>query len=60
MAMLSVTFTVQASAEESGFLFTTFRDETTPLSEQIYMAISEDGKQWPWSDCRSAQPSGSA
>lgn len=25
---------------------TTFRDETTPMSEQIYMAVSEDGRRW--------------
>lgn len=37
---------IGASAAEGGFLFTTFRDETTPMSEQIYMALSEDGKQW--------------
>ncbi len=35
-----------ASAAEGGFLFTTFRDEVTPLSEQIYMAVSEDGRSW--------------
>lgn len=35
-----------ASAAGGGFLFTTFRDEATPLSEQIYMAISEDGRNW--------------
>jgi len=34
------------SAVRSAFLFTTFRDETTPLSEQVYMAVSEDGKHW--------------
>lgn len=33
-------------ASAGGFLFTTFRDETTPLSEQIYLAISEDGRNW--------------
>jgi arabinoxylan arabinofuranohydrolase len=37
---------IGASAAEGGFLFSTFRDETTPLSEQIYMAISEDGRRW--------------
>lgn len=37
---------VCASAADGGFLFTTFRDETTPMSEQIYMAISEDGRRW--------------
>jgi hypothetical protein len=35
-----------ASAAGDGFLFTTFRDEATPLSEQIYMGISEDGRHW--------------
>jgi arabinoxylan arabinofuranohydrolase len=37
---------VCASAAGGGFLFTTFRDETTPLSEQIYMGVSEDGRNW--------------
>lgn len=37
---------LSASAAEGGFLFTTFRDETTPMSEQIHMAISEDGRHW--------------
>jgi hypothetical protein len=35
-----------ASAADGGFLFSTFRDETTPLSEQIYLAVSEDGRHW--------------
>jgi hypothetical protein len=35
-----------ASAAGDGFLFTTFRDEATPLSEQIYMGTSEDGRHW--------------
>lgn len=42
IALLSIS----ASAAEDGFLFTTFRDETTPLSEQIYMGISQDGRHW--------------
>lgn len=29
-----------------GYLFTTFRDETSPMSEQIYMAVSPDGRHW--------------
>lgn len=37
---------VSASAAEGGFLFTTFRDEVTPMSEQIYLGISEDGRHW--------------
>ncbi len=45
--LMSVAFLNHASAVKGGgFLFTTFRDETTPMSEQIYMAISEDGRQW--------------
>jgi hypothetical protein len=37
---------LNASGAEGGFLFTTFRDEVTPLSEQIYMGISTDGRNW--------------
>lgn len=37
---------MHAAASEGGFLFSTFRDETTPTSEQIYFGISEDGRQW--------------
>ncbi len=35
-----------ACAAPGGFLFTTFRDETTPMSEQIYLGISTNGRQW--------------
>jgi hypothetical protein len=34
------------AAAQAGFLFTHFRDETTPLSEQVYFGVSDDGKQW--------------
>lgn len=37
---------IRALAADGGFLFTTFRDETTPMSEQIFMGISEDGRHW--------------
>jgi hypothetical protein len=37
---------ISARAADGGFLFTTFRDETTPMSEQIYFGISEDGRHW--------------
>ncbi len=37
---------IGASAAEGGFLFSTFRDETTPMSEQIYFGISADGRHW--------------
>lgn len=37
---------LRSFAADGGFLFVTFRDETTPLSEQIYMAVSDDGRRW--------------
>lgn len=37
---------ISASAEEGGFLFSTFRDEATPMSEQIYFGVSEEGRRW--------------
>jgi hypothetical protein len=45
-SLRTISQAVSAPAGEGGFLFTTFRDETTPLSEQIYMGISEDGRHW--------------
>lgn len=45
--LLAMTLPIYTTwAAEGGFLFSTFRDETTPMSEQIYMGISEDGKNW--------------
>jgi hypothetical protein len=46
IVLLVLVLPLRLSAAEGGFLFTTFRDETTPMSEQIYFAVSEDGKQW--------------
>jgi hypothetical protein len=43
--LAALTISTNASAQ-GGFLFSTFRDETTPKSEQIYFGVSEDGKQW--------------
>ena len=37
---------ISAPAAEGGFILTTFRDETTPMSEQVYMCISKDGRHW--------------
>lgn len=37
---------VSSAITRGGFIMTTFRDETTPLSEQIYMVYSVDGKNW--------------
>jgi hypothetical protein len=35
-----------AFASDGGFLFTTFKREDTPMSEQIYFALSQDGHHW--------------
>lgn len=29
-----------------GYLFVTFKGEQTPMSEQVYFAVSKDGRQW--------------
>jgi arabinoxylan arabinofuranohydrolase len=33
-------------AADDGFLFVTFKGEATPMTEQIYFAVSDDGKRW--------------
>ncbi|MBX3435489.1 MAG: glycoside hydrolase family 43 protein [Pirellulales bacterium] len=43
--MAATTLSAELSAQ-GGFLFSTFRDETTPMSEQIHFAVSRDGKTW--------------
>jgi arabinoxylan arabinofuranohydrolase len=35
-----------AAAKSGGFLFVTFKGETTPLTEQIYFGLSRDGRRW--------------
>ena len=35
-----------ALAADGGYLFVTFKGEQTPMSEQIYFALSKDGRQW--------------
>jgi hypothetical protein len=35
-----------AFAADGGYLFVTFKGEHTPLTEQIYFALSPDGRQW--------------
>jgi arabinoxylan arabinofuranohydrolase len=35
-----------ASAAGGGFLFVTFKGEQSPMTEQIYFALSRDGRQW--------------
>jgi arabinoxylan arabinofuranohydrolase len=43
--LAALTLPTNVSAQ-GGFLFSTFRDETTPMSEQIYFGVSRDGKRW--------------
>ena len=38
-------FSLQAAAD-GGYLFATFRGESTPMTEQIYFMVSEDGLSW--------------
>src|SRR5919109_729511 len=33
-------------AADGGFLFATFKGEQTPMTEQIYFALSKEGRQW--------------
>lgn len=35
-----------APAARGGYLFATFAGETTPLTEQVYLALSADGRDW--------------
>jgi sucrose-6-phosphate hydrolase SacC (GH32 family) len=40
-----LTVTIRA-AGDGGFLFVTFKGEQSPMTEQIYFALSKDGRQW--------------
>ena len=42
LAMLLCAFAFGAD----GYLFVTFKGEQTPMSEQVYFAVSKDGRQW--------------
>jgi hypothetical protein len=35
-----------ARASDGGYLFATFKGEQTPMTEQIYFALSSDGRKW--------------
>lgn len=35
-----------AFAADGGYLFVTFKGEQSPMTEQIYFALSKDGRQW--------------
>ena len=43
LALLS---SVPAIAASDGFLFVTFKGEATPMTEQIYFGLSQDGRHW--------------
>ncbi|HSI82418.1 MAG: glycoside hydrolase family 43 protein [Candidatus Methylacidiphilales bacterium] len=38
--------TATALADNAGYLFVTFKGEQTPMTEQIYFALSKDGRTW--------------
>ncbi len=38
--------TAFAADDHGGFLFVTFKGETTPMTEQVYFALSPDGREW--------------
>jgi len=37
---------ISAGGADGGFLFVTFKGEPTPMTEQIYFAVSLDGRHW--------------
>lgn len=37
---------LSVSAAPAGYLFVTFKGEQSPLTEQVYFALSRDGRQW--------------
>src|SRR5208282_670977 len=44
--LLVLLCTSAAFADDGGFLFVTFKGETTPMTEQMYFALSHDGRKW--------------
>lgn len=48
LLILCMIFVIPACAGQNpgGFLFVTFRGESTPLTEQIYFMVSENGRDW--------------
>lgn len=45
-ALVSMMFPTFALAADGGYLFVTFKGERTPMSEQVYFVVSEDGRRW--------------
>ncbi len=46
LALISLLTGLTAHANPGGYLFVTFKGEQSPLTEQIYFALSQDGRQW--------------
>jgi hypothetical protein len=47
LLLLLASFTSAAAlASDGGFLFVTFKGEQSPMTEQIYFALSKDGRNW--------------
>jgi len=44
--LLTLLTSTAAVAGDGGFLFVTFKGEATPMTEQIYFALSQDGRHW--------------
>jgi arabinoxylan arabinofuranohydrolase len=44
--LLVLLWTSAALADDGGFLFVTFKGEATPMTEQMYFALSHDGRKW--------------
>ena len=44
--LLAVLASAAVFAADGGYLFVTFKGERTPMTEQIYFALSKDGRQW--------------
>ncbi len=38
--------TTTSTPDNGGFLFATFKGEQTPMTEQVYFALSKDGRHW--------------
>src|SRR6185503_10606379 len=43
---LAVLTGISACGADGGFLFATFKGEQTAMTEQIYVAVSQDGRHW--------------
>ena len=44
--LLTILANAAAFAADGGYLFVTFKGEQSPMTEQIYFALSKDGRQW--------------